>query len=290
MLRRRKYNYLYWSSRAVSELLDGKVRSRADVSLTIPSIMDSTPEVSWTPKERDISRSRLARRVNRELGRGILKNPVMGAEAQYIAGSGRVEFGEFVSPRGSPIGSLMFTRIRASDGTRTVVCLFGSMDNFSGHVLEAGPASRSGWTSSCAMFVREFLDGRCELEIRTWGIRLESRPMLAWYAYQIASGQGMGRESHSGRNRGYTYGDVQNSGEWLAEVYYDLTKEKVPNSDDDARRWLFGHNSFDRVVIGRPIWLRVRREKNVRLYSQTSPSENGGWPPPIGSKGRGGSG
>ena len=118
---RRSYSYLYWSDRAVSELLDGRIRTRAELSATIPSIMEVTPEITWTPKERDLSRSKLARRVEKELGKGILRDPIAGARSLYIRGSGSVEFGEFVSPAGNPVGSLAFTRIRASDGTRSVI-------------------------------------------------------------------------------------------------------------------------------------------------------------------------
>lgn len=281
-LERGRYKYLYWSDRAVSEILEGGANKRGTLSLTTPTFMNVAPSVSWTSTESTLQRDRLARRVEKTLKRGILKDPVLLRQAPHISGFGQIEFGEFVSPRGEPVGSLMFTRLRASDGTRTVVCLFGSLDNFAGYLTESGTASREGWTSSSAPYVREFLEGKCEHGVRMFGGNLESRPMLAHYVLQIASAQGIERRPFAPWNRAFTYGDVQKSGEWLAEIYYDLSEDQVPENDAEAKRWLFGRGSLDRVIIARPVWLRIKKQKDIRVYSRFSQEERDQWPLPTG--------
>ncbi len=276
------YNYVYWSDRAVSEILDGKLSSSGNLSITIPSIFNLTPEISWGPKVSTHGRKRLSRRVERFLRRGILMDPTNGVTASYVAGCGSVEFGEFVSPGGDPFGSLMLTRIRASDGTKVVVCLFGSLENYSDYIGESGPATHQGWTASGANFVRKFLEGQCQYRVQGFGSGLESRPELARYVHQIASCQGMGSRPYDSWNRGYTYGDIRKSGEWLAQIYYDLSKEQAEVEDIEAARRLFS-SSFDRVIIGRPIWLRARRAREIRLYSQYTEQERLAWPKPVDS-------
>lgn len=275
------YKYVYWSDRAISEILDGKVGSNGSLSITIPSLFSLTPEISWSPKEHSPGRKKLSRKVERTLRHAIMRDPTRGTKASYVAGRGRVEFGEFVSARGDPFGSLMLTRLQATDGTKSVVCLFGSVENFSDYVESSGPASRQGWTASGANFVREFLEGRCQYRVRGFGAGLESRPELARYVAQIASSQGMESRPYDSWNRGYTYGDVRNSGEWLAEIYYDLTKEEAAAEDPEAARRLFSA-SFHRVIIGRPIWLRARRIREIRLYSHYTEQERRAWPTPTG--------
>ena len=63
--------------------------------------------------------------------------------------------------------------------------------------------------------------------------------------------------------RAFTFGDIQDTAEWLMEVYcdIDLVNETVGTFD-----------GYGRVIIGAPLWIMTPYLKNVRLYEEHMPS------------------
>jgi hypothetical protein len=266
--------YVYWSQRAVDQFIQdngGESKAR-NYSIKIPSIAGLSPEVGWDSAEVAQTRSATARSIERILSPAVIRDLCVGRSGQFFQGEGSVIFGEFALPNGTPEGSLMFAKSRASDGTRAVICMFGSLDNFVGRVANTQPVHRRGWTSSCATSVRDFLDARCEFDIQGF----ESRSNLAFYAYQIAAGQGSSIGGRYPWDRGFTYGDIRKSGEWMMEIYFDLHRNDAIESPNDS--YLFRHDAYDRILIGRPLWVRSSSRSSVRIYEDFSADQRALWP------------
>ena len=158
----------------------------------------------------------------------------------------------------------MHTQTRSSLGHRTDICLFGSVDNFSGYIQRAD-YNPAGWTSSAWHAIDELLSTCGQENTSQWDDE-ESR---AVEALKIALGQGITGhvKDHKDRpwTRGFTIGCAENT-EWFAEVYVDveLTKD----------RWRFfpeePEYGAEPILIGAPIWIRIASPKPVTLYHADS--------------------
>jgi hypothetical protein len=140
------------------------------------------------------------------------------------------------------------------------VCLFGSMDNFSGYIQKAD-FNAAGWTSSAWYAIEELLATRGRANTSQWDDE-ESR---AVEALKIATGQGItGHISdHKDRpwTRGFTVGCADDA-DWFAEVYVDvlLDKDRWDFDEDDPE---YG---AERIIIGAPLWIRTALSRPVTLY------------------------
>jgi hypothetical protein len=138
------------------------------------------------------------------------------------------------------------------------------MENFAGYVRPKDKQYEEGWTSSSAPDVLAFLQGQwkegCGYPNTREGIAVE--------ALKIADGQGMKSsdplEPLKGWRRSFTYGDIQDVAEWLAEIYLDvdLVTAGIGREDD-----------FRRVIFGAPVWVRTPRLRAIRLYNEYSRAE-----------------
>jgi hypothetical protein len=272
------FKYVYWSDRAVDAFVNdnGMKKLERDISFKSPTLAGLAPEVGVTQRRLD-SRMGLSKSILRKLGKRAETDLTANKQdPHYIRGRGFISFGQFVAGDGDPLGALMFTRLSASDGSRIVVCMFGSLDGFPGYVTEAGTSLLGGWTSSAWATVKRFIDNGCTHDIEIWGNRY-SESEISFYAYQVASGQGLGRGGAYPWNRGYTFGDVNSSGEWLLEVYYDAHRNYFDLDD----QWYFDSGNYDRILIGRPLWVRTPIERNIRLYGRYSREERQSWSSPL---------
>jgi hypothetical protein len=146
------------------------------------------------------------------------------------------------------------------------------MDNFTDRVQAAGPGFDSGWTSSSAPEVFDFLQSQCRE-----GCGWMSPERLAVEALRIAVHQGQdGESSGNGQPeavgfdrpwlRAFTYGDVQDTAEWLAQIYLDVDLAEAGVNYPLDRSW-----KFRRVLIGAPFWIRTAKPQALRLYGEMPP-------------------
>jgi hypothetical protein len=158
---------------------------------------------------------------------------------KWVKGAGSMVFGEFVNfpdfdhdaniPEGSSLPprkhkhAYMFTRVISPAGTRTAICMYGSMKNFAGCIVEAGTPREEGWVSSAAPDILQMLETRAATP-------RYNRAELAYVALDALVGQGLSdSRDHqhppdlldNGWRRGFSYGDVQDVAEWFAEVILD---------------------------------------------------------------------
>ena len=91
---------------------------------------------------------------------------------------------------------------------------------------------------------------------------------IALAALQVAESQGMRGPTVDpplkGWRRGFTYGDIQGTAEWLAEIYLDI----------DLLSTSYGRiHGFRRIIVGAPLWIRTPRLRAIRVYKEYSTSE-----------------
>lgn len=148
------------------------------------------------------------------------------------------------------------------------------MTNFAEFVQSAQAPPGTGWSSSASPEVLAFILSRCS-EIPPG---YHERSEIAIEALKIADGQGLNGRDDDPVNmlpwkRAFTLGDVRETAEWLAEVYYDVDLLSEIGEPFDG---------YGRIVIGAPLWIMTPYIKNIRLYeeyalaaldqSETSPS------------------
>ncbi|MGW4968345.1 hypothetical protein ACWEPL_65035 [Nonomuraea sp. NPDC004186] len=219
-------NYLYWSDRRIKKILDDngiRLRERSSKFAT-PTFGGMAPQIEISSAAPPLSIPKMARTLESALGELLVGDLRINQPVLYIKGKGSVVFSEFVEPDGSSQNmAVVYTEAASFNEGMAAICLFGSLSNFADRIRSAEPTSRWGWTCSAAPEVNLFLKSRCaEPEDKTFG---PSREELAETAYQIATTQGMkGAEADTFQawRRAFTYGDVQDSAEWAAEVYYDV--------------------------------------------------------------------
>ncbi|MEU1307766.1 hypothetical protein ABZ419_02555 [Streptomyces cinnamoneus] len=252
--------YLYWSDRAVQRIaedngIDLAGRGRWTVGLNWKVV-----QASRTGAER-LTRNRLdeAQRVEKAVRAAVVEDFAAPPPAAFVKGTGKVSFSRFIQWRHAKNpAALLHVQTRSVTGRRVDICLFGSMDNVDGF----GPWDdfENGWTSSSAPAIEELL--RTQGRENTWFHDDEHYRSVE--ALRIAFEQGhRGPETdRDGRPeiRAFTMG---HNGDctFFAEVYTDV----VLNPD----RWAFRDGDpmagADRIIVGRPLWVRtVHPDATVR--------------------------
>ncbi|MFC0112624.1 hypothetical protein [Kibdelosporangium aridum] len=233
--------------------------------LTTPNIRGFIPAAEWVGEFSSLTRPELALKVERLLQENAVADLDSPAPIVYAQGTGEVVFGEFADKAGTDLGRAVMLSPHATEtGRKVAVCLFGSMGNFADFVIDAGAPSKVGWTASSAPAICKFLKDECRTPVG-W----ESVEELARGAVMVACSQGENgvipeSRRHHGWNRGYTYGDILNGGEWLAEIYFDFDFEKTLGGPE---------HGYHRALIGAPLWLRTASPREVRLYANYAPKQ-----------------
>ncbi len=265
-------SYLYWSERRIDAILsDNSIQAPESSSkITSPSLYGLAPIFEHSVSGGRPQRADIADLVERSLGQSIISRFDADPGPRYAKGIGTLVFGQFINDFEYPKESakhraLMFTSCDYDDSDQgsVAICLFGSMENFAGYVRPRDTQQQEGWTSSSAPDVLAFLQGQWA-EGRGYP---NTREEVAIEALKIADGQGMkdaDLEPLKGWRRSFTYGDIQDVAEWLAEIYLDVDLLSSGVGREDG---------FRRVIIGAPVWVRTPRLRAVRLYNEYSRAE-----------------
>lgn len=278
--------YLYWSQRRTEKFLNDNGIERTPVTRTIASPAFSVaPVFSRSSTRQGGLRPQVANLIESTLGQSAVTCFNSPQPIRYAKGLGSMVFGEFIANEalggnqpatGSPAVIFSSADDATEDEGPVAICLFGSMDNFADRIQVAGPGFDSGWTSSSAPQVFDFLRSQCRQECGYL-----SPEGLAVEALRIAVKQGQcggnGRPEPAGFDRpwlrAFTYGDVQDTAEWLAQIYLDV------DFAESGRNHLLGrHWNFRRVLIGAPFWIRTAKPQALRLYGEMPPESRR---PPI---------
>lgn len=258
-------HYLYWSDRRIQQFLDhNNAQMRPSREYTIGA---NLPGVTGTIKNssRPWSRDEIALSVERSLGSSLISVFDDPHQILFAKGKGTVILGEFVGINGGDLGTAsVLASTQNSDDTRTAICLFGSIANFTDYVsTDRTPSWRreGGWTSSAAPYIKRFLEEACSA-----GVEFMTREELASAALNVLLKQGTHQSfngdtarSHLPWNRQFTYGDVQSKAEWCAQIHYDVLVRETSEYRDN---W----EGYHRVLIGAPLWVRTRNLRALRLY------------------------
>jgi hypothetical protein len=261
--------YLYWSVRRTGRFIEDNNLAAPQVSRTITSpALGWLPTLSRTASSTGSLRPQIARTIEKALGQIAVTRFNAPGPIQYAQDTSTVVFGEFrtfhVELERQP--ALMFTAVDydKKDRGSVAVCLYGSMDNFPEYVQAAGPGFRSGWVSSSAPAVFNFIKSQGKQFDDPY---FEAEDM-AVEALGIADGQGLSgafTREHTALGvdrpwqRAFTYGDVPNA-QWLARIYLDVDLLATGDGRVDG---------FRRVLIGAPLWIRTPDPQAVRLYAST---------------------
>lgn len=254
--------YYYWSDRRIHDIATDN-----DISLSTQWLWNlRTPSLPFIGQieigepQRNLRRNEVTRKLETAIGLNAVEDLVTPPPVRFAKGTGHIEFARFISSFAGNDGAVMHTQTRNSQGQRADICMFGSMDNFSGYFQRAD-YSPAGWTSSAWYAIDELLCSRGQQNTSQWDDE-ESR---AVEALKIATGQGITGHirDHKDRpwTRGFTIGSAEDT-EWFAEIYVDveLTKD----------RWRFYREEpeygAERILIGAPIWIRTASPKPVTLY------------------------
>ena len=71
-------------------------------------------------------------------------------------------------------------------------------------------------------------------------------------------------EPLKGWRRAFTYGDIQDVAERLAEIYLDVDLLSAGKGREDG---------FRRIIVGAPVWIRTPRLRAIRMYNEYSRAE-----------------
>jgi hypothetical protein len=261
----RKYHY--WSDRRIKQIAadnDISLNSKWPWTYRTPMI-PFIGQIETGESKRDLRRNEIANRLQVAIGLNAVEDIVTPPPACFAKGGGHIEFARFTRTYALNEGAVMHTRMRNSQDGCVDVCLFGSMDNFSGYIKKAKFIA-AGWTSSAWYAIEELLKTHGQANTSQWDDE-ESR---AVEALKIAMGQGITGHirDHKDRpwTRGFTIGSADDA-EWFAEIYVDvlLHKDRWDFSKDDPE---YG---AERVLIGAPLWIRTASSRPVTLY-HTGPS------------------
>lgn len=236
--------YAYWSDRrirAIAEEYDIALERLGWTSmLKVPFL-----QMEVRRDRRTLRRHEIARRVQTEIGARATTDfsfhPV-----HFATGNSVLSFSEFAGISVVNKGVIVHTSLRTDAGQLVEVCLFGSVENLAGYVGAGDPTS-SGWVSSAAPAVFEFVASRGMVNNSQW----DDMEAISLEALKIAREQGVRRDSQPGApwTRGFTLSHAEPA-EWLAEIYTDVLIDKS--------RWqLHEGEEVDRVVIGAPLWVRT---------------------------------
>lgn len=254
---------LYWSRRRVEAVAEGhgvdlgphpSTELATPSSALLPVARRQRPARSLTPIEQ-------AERVEADLAdlvtRDLISSP---GPCAFAAGETTMTFAHLQNTDRDD-RAVMLAELSCGQSGRAAICLFGSMGNFK-DMLQNADANRFGWSSSSAPAVTEFLRSRGTVVPPGY----DDRVAIATEALKIAKGQGLsghGGDPSSWRpwRRGFTFGDVQDSARWLAEIYCDVDLVNETGESFDG---------YDRVLIGAPLWMTTSYIKSVRLYEEYS--------------------
>lgn len=204
---------------------------------------------------RTLRRAEIARRIEVAIGDHAVDDFVTPPSVRFAKGIGRVSFAQFAGVSTVNDGVVVHTSAQSSTGTPVEVCLFGSLENMAGYA-GASDKTGSGWVSSAAPAIHEFLTSRGTVNTSQW----DDPEALSVEALTIAQDQGIvgRREEHEGRpwTRGFTLGHADDS-EWFAEIYSDVILDKS--------RWRLDED-VDRILIGAPLWVRTPQPQAVTRY------------------------
>jgi hypothetical protein len=254
--------YHYWSNRRIHQIAednDISLNTQWPWSLRTPTI-PFVGQIEIGESKRDLRRNEVASRLETAVGLHAVADLITPPPVRFAKGIGHIEFARFFRTYALNEGAVMHTRVWNSQGSRADICLFGSMDNFSGYIQRAD-YNKAGWTSSAWHAIEELLSTRGKENTSQWDDE-ESR---AVEALKIALGQGLTGHItiHKDRpwTRGFTLGCAEDS-EWFAEIYVDVLL--------DRNRWDFHVDDpeygAERILIGAPLWIRTALTRPVTLY------------------------
>jgi hypothetical protein len=247
--------YAYWSDRRVRNLardLETDIEPNWKTKITAFRLPLLRTGIDLEREPRTLHRNEIATRIERAVGDLAVEDFVTPPKADFAKGTGWVQFSHFVCDQ--PDRVILHTRTQASDGTRVVVCLFGSRDNMPDFVGVNDPQV-SGWTSSAMWSVLDWLSTQCTENNSQW----DDPESISVEAFKIATRQGNNDSYRATPNqpwtRGFTFGDASEA-EWFAEIYSDVVLDKDRWTLDDP---------VDRILVGAPVWIRTPR-RSIRRY------------------------
>lgn len=269
--------YLYWSERRIRAFAEDNSISlvRRATAVKTPSV-PFLPQAESTWESRPLTRHEIAGRLEKALGSEAVAEFVTPSPVRFAKGHGTITLSEFPnanSPRDEPaelgIAAIMVP-VAQGDDRKAGVCLFGSLSNFADFITDSVPR-RTGWSSSAGPGVMRAIQNRCRLPPENptaWPYDPEAIPeTVAVQAANVAFGQG---EAFGAARRGFTYGEINEVGEWMAEVWLDIA---CPHEYG----WLVGpadskgnNAPLHRLLIGAPMWIRTPSVRAVHLYDEAS--------------------
>jgi len=247
--------YAYWSDRRVRSIAEDQginINPRWKTKVTVFKLPLISTGIDFEREPRTLNRRKIAERVERAIGDLAVEDFVTPPSVSYAKGVDYVQFSHFVCDR--PDRVVLNIRSHASDGSRVVVCLFGSRDNMTGFVRPYDH-HESGWSSSAMWSITDWLATQCTVNDSQW----DDPESISVEAMKIAIYQGKNTASEANPDqpwlRGYTIADTAKA-EWFAEIYSDVML--TPG------RWNLGER-VDRILVGAPLWIRTPKA-DVRRY------------------------
>jgi hypothetical protein len=247
--------YFYWSDRRITRIAqDGGIdlQRPGSTKLKTPTA-PLLPVVELDRPRRPLSRPETAELIERYLSGVTVRDFVTPPPVRFAAGCGTLVFAEFMNYGRIENTVSIYTRSLASDGSRVAIGMFGSKDNLA-EVIATSPTTQSGWSSSAAGEIFSFVNsfGRPNHTF--------DREDLAREAVNLLAHQG--GDLGQGTKRGFTYGHIGEYGEWLLEAHLDVEFPDHPIETHDG--------SFDRIIIGAPLWIRTPSPQALVLYHDSN--------------------
>ncbi|MVU76610.1 hypothetical protein GPX89_05045 [Nocardia sp. ET3-3] len=251
--------FLYWSDRAIQTVasengveLRGRPSWSVNVNLKFLQFGTKPPE--------NPTRDLLEESKRLEAAIPAVADFDTPPRAHFAKGCDSVSFAKFDNPYAKNEGALLHVRTYSQSGRRVDLCLFGSMDNVRGFApYDSFP---HGWTSSSAAPIGELVTSRGKENTAHWlNDKDKCIEALKVALYQGSTGRD---EEHEGRpaSRGFTVGHADRC-EYFAEIYADVLLGK-----DDKRHVHDELALAERIMIGRPLWVRSLAPGSVVRYAE----------------------
>ena len=257
---------LYWSERRVGSVAEGHgihLQPRAASELATPT-WGPLPVARRYQPARSLSRVEQASAIEDGLKDSIEREFVTDDLCSFAGGCTTVSFARFQGVKDDN-RAIVFAEVRPPGKLPVAICLFGSMTNFVEFLGAAKMTTWSfptgdGWSSSAAPDVLAFIESRCSKLPSFY----TSNAHIGVEALKIADGQGLRGDESDPKSfrpwrRSFTFGDIQRSAEWLAEVYCDIDLRNEITEPVDG---------YERIIIGAPLWIMTPYLKDVRLYEE----------------------
>jgi hypothetical protein len=227
--------YTYWSDRNVKRVAeDHGIHLDPTWRIGVRSPSGPVPQIQATREPRRLTFHEIAQKIEAAIGLLAVEDFVTPPQCSFAKGASRVSVAAYERRHGVKAVTL-HTRVKASDGTRVELCLFGSLDNCIDLTIEPDAAK---WRASSAWDIERFIDER----------GLKSDPDDdQWMAVEILRVFNM-----EGMTDRYVF-TAPESSDWFAQVYKDVVLDK--------NRWNLRPGRdlpepVDRIVIGAPLWVR----------------------------------